>query len=95
MFDNVFTFNTTKELLEQAKEDGACPKALRWCKGKSLDEIFRRVPLDWRLWALKHGYIQFAENCDWKKLDTIELYWLLTYQPQLAKYLSSSQSKEQ
>ena len=86
MNDDVFTFTSTEELLEQAEEDGACLEALEWCKGKTLDEIFRHAPFGWRLWALACGYIQFAKNCPWEKLNGWDWGSLLRLQPRFARY---------
>ena len=44
------------------------------------------IELDWRLWALRRGYIQFAKHCDWDRLDSRDWAFLLEEQPRFAEH---------
>ncbi len=84
-------FKTKDELLEVLKELGACEEGMDFVNSQStLDDILKNCNLDYRLWGLGEGLTQFAEHCDWSKLDGVDWSELLIVQPQLKKYRKAS-----
>ena len=84
---NTITTMTKDELLSRLDELDACRKGRQWAEAQpDMATILRDCPLNWRLWALRRGLYQFAEHCDWSKLNGYDWAWLLREQPQLAKY---------
>ena len=80
-------FETIEELTQRCSKVGACPEGLEWLEEQgSLEQVLEAIELDWRLWALRRGYSQFAEHCDWNKLSGD--YWasLLRAQPRFAEH---------
>ena len=56
-------FNSTKELLKQARKDGACKGFEEWVSELGdLRQVFNQCCADWRRWALHHRYEQFANK---------------------------------
>lgn len=81
------TFQDLPALIKQAVEDGACESAVKWLRTQhSLEDALREAKKSHRLWALKRGYIQFAEYCDWSQFDNLDWLLLLIRQPQLSEY---------
>jgi len=81
------TFNTLEELHKEWEVNGACKKGIKFNYScKTLQEVFEKCPLNFRLWRLRHGYTQFAKHCNWDEIDGYEWSVLLSYQSQYAKY---------
>jgi len=81
------TFANKEELLAEWETNEACKEGQEFNKScKDLQEILEKCPLNFRLWRLMKGYVQFAEHCDWEKLGG--WYWaiLLRKQPQFAEH---------
>ena len=80
-------FTTKEELILQAQKDGACEEGIKFATScKSLYEIFETIDKYMRLWCLRKGYEQFADHCDFEKLDGDAWSRLLRYQPQFADH---------
>lgn len=78
-------FKTKEELIKRAKKDKACYDTIIWADDQpNLETIIKECPFIWRLWALEKGYEQFAEYCNWEKLNGFEWSKLLCEQPQFA-----------
>ena len=80
------TFNTKEELIAQAEKDKACEDGLQWAREQeSLEDILENILLNRRLWCIWKGYEQFAELCDWRRLEGWQWVYLLTKQPQFSE----------
>jgi len=81
------TFDTLEELHAEWEVNGACREGEEFNHScKTLQEVFEKCPLNFRLWRLRHGYAQFAEHCPWDKLTGAQWMRLLIEKPQYAKY---------
>ncbi|HPD55587.1 MAG TPA: hypothetical protein PLR11_02130, partial [Candidatus Paceibacterota bacterium] len=73
------TFRNKEELLAEWEVNGACEEGKRFNEScKDLQEILEKCPLNFRIWRLQRGYIQFAEHCNWKELDGYDWAILLS-----------------
>ena len=80
-------FETIEELTQQCSKVGACPEGLEWLEEQdSLEQVLEDIELDWRLWALRRSYIQFAKHCDWDDLSSYDWACLLRAQPRFAEH---------
>ena len=80
-------FKKLEELTQQCIKAGACPEGLEWLEEQdSLEQVLEAIELDWRLWALRRGYIQFAKHCDWDDLSSYDWAHLLRNQPRFAEH---------
>ena len=80
-------FETLKELNKEWKKNDACKEGVKFNKScKTLQECLEKCPLNFRLWRLKSGYLQFSEHCQWEQLSGSNWSSLLTFQPQLSIY---------
>jgi hypothetical protein len=78
-------FETIEQLHQEWEVNKACPEGVDFNKScKTLEEVFEKCPLEFRLWRLRKGYLQFAEHCDWSKLKGCDWSYLLSKQPQFA-----------
>ena len=78
-------FETIEELTQRCIKAGACPEELEWLEEQgSLEQALEDIAPDWRLWALRRGYSQFAEHCAWNKLSGYDWACLLRAQPRFA-----------
>ena len=81
------TFNTLEELHDEWQVNGACKEGVVFNHScTTLQEVFEKCPVLFRLWRLKKGYFQFAEHCEWSKLDSYDWRYLLIKRPQFAKH---------
>ena len=79
------TFANKEELLKEWETNGACKEGVEFNKScKDLQEILEKCPLNFRLWRLQRGYVQFAEHCLWEELSGCDWSSLLSLQPQFA-----------
>lgn len=78
-------FDNKDELIQQAKKDGACSEGMELAERRDLKTILIKCPLVFRVWALKHGYVQFAKYFDFSELDGFDIAYILIDQPQFAK----------
>jgi len=78
-------FDNKEELILQAKKDGACSDGIGWAERRDLKTILIECPIGFRMWALKHGYVQFAKYFDFSELDGCDIVCILIDQPQFAK----------
>jgi hypothetical protein len=79
-------FETIEQLHQEWRINGACTEGVDFNKScKTLEEVFETCPLEFRLWRLRKGYLQFAEHCVWTKLDGDDWSLLLYYKPQFAE----------
>ena len=80
-------FTTKEELILQAKKDDACKAGIIFAAScKDLQEIIDTIDDEMILWCIRHGYYQFADHCDWGKLDGFDWSLLLRDQPQFADH---------
>ena len=78
-------FKTKRELIQQLKRDKDCDYIISWAEEQpSLKAILKNCRDYWRYCCMKSGYEQFAENCDWDRLDNLVWIVLLSRQPQYA-----------
>ena len=76
-------FTTKEELIAQAIQDDACKAGIKFAKScKDLQEIFETIDANMLFWCLMRGYEQFAEYCDWAKLDGDDWSNILSRHPQ-------------
>ena len=80
-------FKTLEQLHAEWEVNGACPEGVTFNKScATLQEVFEKCPLKFRIWRLINGYSQFAENCEWEKLKGDDWGRLLIEQPQFAAH---------
>jgi len=83
------TFNTIEELHAEWEINGACEEGKKFNHScNSLQEIFEKCPLNFRVWRISRGYTQFAEHCPWDKLSGLDWLIILLDQPQYAELCS-------
>ena len=76
-------FANKEELILQAKKDYACDKGIEFAEScKDLQEILETIDIYMLIWCLKQGYEQFADHCDWSKLNGYNWRRLLISKPQ-------------
>ena len=76
-------FTTKRELITQAKKDGACKAGIQFAEScKDLQEIFDTINTIMIVWCLMRDYEQFAEHCDLSKFSGWNWRKLLHYKPQ-------------
>ena len=80
-------FNTLEELHTEWEINGACKEGKKFNHScKTLQEVFEKCPLNFRLWRLRHGYTQFEKHCNWNEIQGSDWAKLLTYKSKYAKY---------
>ena len=81
------TFNTLEELRAEWHVNDSCEEGVQFnLSCTTLNEVFEKCPIDFRVWRLLNGYLQFAEHCDWSKLGGDDWRELLSKQPQFAEH---------
>lgn len=81
------TFKTLEELHAEWEVNGACQQGIEFNHScKTLQEVFEKCPLKFRIWRLRRGYTQFAEHCPWDKLTGEQWERLLVEKPQYVRY---------
>ena len=75
---------TKEEFITLLKEIEACQPAIDWCQDQhSFEDIQKCSKGRWWSWLLQ-AQPQFAEHCDWGKLNGDDWSFLLRKQPQFA-----------
>jgi hypothetical protein len=77
---------TKEELIQIIIEIYGCPKSIEFVKKcKDIDEVIEKAQTSYWVELLKHRP-EFADYCNWSKLDGYNFTILLSSQPQLEKY---------
>ena len=79
-------FKSMQELIIQAINDGACEEGLEYAYSQTFETIFKKIPKEYRVWCLSHGYTQFVEHCRWDEFTGFNFACLLSRQPQFAEH---------
>lgn len=80
-------FSTLEELHAEWEINGACKEGKEFNHScNSLQEIFEKCPLNFRVWRISKGYTQFAEHCPWNQLKSCDWVYLLLKRPEFTQY---------
>jgi hypothetical protein len=73
-----------QDLVRRIKKCDPCPPGLIWLnKQTSKKDILNNCRLEWKIWAVKKGILEFLKYMNYNQLTGYDIAEILRYQPQL------------